>query len=122
MTKGHSSTVVRGTWEAVRNLLVTGELPRWRKEMMFVAISKDRDCRYCTAAHIACCRMLGANSKLLENYLVDKIGWLKACQKRSEELATILWIHLKITGQNNCYYSLLVPWYGYSSYPIFRCL
>lgn len=66
MTQGHSSSVVRGTWEAVRNILVMGELPRWQKEMMFVAISKDRDCRYCTAAHIACCRMLGVNPQLLE--------------------------------------------------------
>jgi len=58
-TQGHSSTVVRGTWEAVKNILVAGVLPRWHKEMMFVAISKDRACVYCTAAHIACCRMLG---------------------------------------------------------------
>jgi uncharacterized peroxidase-related enzyme len=66
-TQGHSSTVVRGSWEAVRNVLVTGVLPRWHKEMMFVAISKDRECRYCTAAHIACCRMLGVKPELLES-------------------------------------------------------
>src|SRR5690349_19458861 len=59
MTQGHSPTVARGTWELVRNVLVTGEFPRWTKELMFVAISKDRECRYCQAAHIACCRMLG---------------------------------------------------------------
>jgi uncharacterized peroxidase-related enzyme len=68
-TQGHSSTVVRGTWEVVRNILVTGELPRWQKEMMFVAISNDRNCRYCTAAHIACCRMLGVNLDLLECFV-----------------------------------------------------
>ena len=61
MTQGHSPTVARGTWELVRNVLVTGEIPRWMKELIFVAISKDRDCRYCTAAHIACCRMLGVD-------------------------------------------------------------
>ena len=66
MTQGHSSTVVRGTWEAVKQVLVNGELPRWQKEMMFVAISKDRDCRYCTAAHIACCRMLGVKTDLID--------------------------------------------------------
>ena len=66
MTQGHSSTVVRGTWEAVRGILVTGELPRWQKEMMFVAISQDRGCQYCLAAHTACCRMLGVNKQLLE--------------------------------------------------------
>ena len=66
MTQGHSSTVARGTWEAVRNVLLLGEIPRWMKEMMFVAISIDRKCRYCTAAHIACCRMLGVSPGLLE--------------------------------------------------------
>ena len=66
MTQGHSRTVVRATWEAVRNVLVSGELPRWQKEMMFVAIFKDRDCRYCTAAHIACCRMLGVKTDLID--------------------------------------------------------
>jgi len=65
-TQGHSSTVARASWEVVRNVLVLGEIPRWIKEMMFVAISKDRGCLYCTAAHIACCRMLGVSPGLLE--------------------------------------------------------
>ena len=73
MTQGHSSAVARGTWELVRNVLVSGEIPRWTKEMMFVAISKDRDCQYCTAAHIACCRMLGTKPETLRQ-LVDDIG------------------------------------------------
>jgi uncharacterized peroxidase-related enzyme len=71
MTQGHSPTVARGTWELVRNVLVSGEIPRWMKEMMFVAISKDRQCRYCTAAHIACCRMLGANPETLNQLVRD---------------------------------------------------
>ena len=60
MPQGHSGTVARGTWEAVKHILVSGALPRWQKEMMFVAISKDRNCQCRTAAHIACSRMLGA--------------------------------------------------------------
>src|SRR5687767_506979 len=71
MTQGHSSTVARGTWDLVRNVLVIGEIPRWTKEMMFVAISMDRGCRYCTAAHIACCRMLGVKPHLLEDLVRD---------------------------------------------------
>ena len=70
-TQGHSATVVRGTWEAVKGALVTGVLPRWQKEMMFVAISQDRACRYCTAAHIACCRMLGVKPGMLESLVRD---------------------------------------------------
>jgi len=71
MTQGHSPTVARGTWELVRNVLVSGEIPRWMKEMMFVAISKDRQCRYCTAAHIACCRMLGVDIDTLNRFVRD---------------------------------------------------
>lgn len=74
MTQGHSSTVARGTWEVVRNVLVMGEIPRWTKEMMFVAISKDRGCRYCAAAHTACCRMLGVTPALLEDLVRDVNG------------------------------------------------
>jgi AhpD family alkylhydroperoxidase len=71
MTQGHSPTVARGTWGVVENVLVKGEIARWTKEMIFVAISKDRSCRYCTAAHIACCRMLGVKSGLLDALVTD---------------------------------------------------
>jgi len=74
MTQGHSPTVARGTWGVVENVLVRGEIPRWIKEMMFVAISKDRGCRYCTAAHIACCRMLGVKPALIESLVRDVNG------------------------------------------------
>ena len=32
-----------------------------------MAISQDRNCRYCSAAHIACCRMLGVHPNVLES-------------------------------------------------------
>ena len=71
MTQGHSATVARGTWELVRNVLVTGQISRWIKEMIFAAISKDRNCHYCAAAHLACCRMLGVNPVHLESLVRD---------------------------------------------------
>ena len=74
MTQGHSPYVARGTWEVVRNVLVGGEIPRWKKELIFVAISKDRNCRYCLAAHIACCRMLGAEEAL--NQMIRDVSLL----------------------------------------------
>lgn len=96
-TQGHSATVVRGTWEAVKGTLVTGLLPRWQKEMMFVAISKDRACQYCTAAHIACCRMLGVKPELLESLvrnvndipdpkLRDMIRFALKCSRNPQDL------------------------------------
>lgn len=71
LTQGYSSAVARGTWDLVRNVLVGGRLPRWMKELMFVAISLDRDCRYCAAAHIACCRMLEVNPDVLASLIRD---------------------------------------------------
>jgi uncharacterized peroxidase-related enzyme len=71
-TQGHSLAAVRGTWGLVQNVLVGGALPRTLKEMMFVAISQARDCRYCVAAHLACCRMLGVEPEALEQ-LVAKV-------------------------------------------------
>jgi len=71
MTQGHSANVTRGTWEVVRNVLVTGEIPRWTKEVVFVAISKDRQCQYCAAAHLACCRMLGVRLEILDELVTD---------------------------------------------------
>src|SRR4051812_16055687 len=79
MTQGHSATVARATWDVVRNVLVLGEIPRWTKEMIFVAISNDRLCRYCEAAHIACCRMLGVSAEALRQLVqnVDRLTDLR---------------------------------------------
>jgi uncharacterized peroxidase-related enzyme len=64
-TQGHSATAARATWDLVRGVLVTGDVPRWIKEMMFVAISHERGCKYCTAAHVACCRMLKVDPEFI---------------------------------------------------------
>jgi uncharacterized peroxidase-related enzyme len=82
LTQGHSPTVVRGTWEVVLNVLVVGEIPRWQKEMMFVAISNDRNCSYCKAAHLACCRMLGVSTDIL-NRLVKNVNTIADLKLRA---------------------------------------
>ena len=72
-TQGHSLAAARGTWGLVQNVLVGGLLPRTLKEMMFVAISQSRECRYCEAAHLACCRMLGIELSQIEK-LVSNVA------------------------------------------------
>lgn len=69
--QGASIAATRGTWALVKNILVEGLLPRSLKEMVFVAISKDRNCKYCEAAHLACCRMLGVDIQTLEKLVTD---------------------------------------------------
>jgi uncharacterized peroxidase-related enzyme len=80
-TQGHSLAVVAGTWGLVQNVLVGGVLPRTLKEMMFAAISMERQCRYCTAAHLACCRMLGVEPQMLEK-LVSQVNDLEPLRVR----------------------------------------
>jgi uncharacterized peroxidase-related enzyme len=69
-TQGHAPETGRGTWEFVKHVLLGGETPRWQKELMIVAISRERNCRYCMAAHTACCTMLGVNAE----YMVDDVS------------------------------------------------
>ena len=75
-TQGHSLAVARGTWGLVQNVLVGGALPRTLKEMVLTAISSERHCRYCEAAHLTFCRMLGVEAdslgKLMGN--VEELG------------------------------------------------
>lgn len=63
--QGHSLAAAGGSWGLVQNTLVGGTIPRTVKEMLFTAISADRACRYCEAAHLACCRMLGVDEDAL---------------------------------------------------------
>src|ERR1700685_3944464 len=70
-TQGHSVAAARGTWGLIQNVLVGGILPRTLKVMMFVAISHRRNCRYCEAAHLACCRMLGIEPGALNDLVSD---------------------------------------------------
>ena len=69
-------SVMKGTWSVVRNVLVEGSLPRTLKEMIFLAISADRECRYCQSAHTACCRMLGVDETDI-TALVSDLGMIK---------------------------------------------
>jgi uncharacterized peroxidase-related enzyme len=70
-TQGHSLAATLGSWGLIQNVLVGGLLPRTLKEMMFVAISRSRQCRYCEAAHLACCRMLGVEPSALEELVAN---------------------------------------------------
>ena len=61
--QGQSEAAVSGTWGLLQNVLLGGVLPRPVKEMLIAAISHDRACLYCEAAHLACCRMLGVDRR-----------------------------------------------------------
>ena len=75
LTQGHAPNVARGSMLAVKNILAgEGGIARWIKELMFVAISVDRHCTYCSAAHIACCCMLNVNPEWTEAAAQGDLG------------------------------------------------
>ena len=70
-TLAHSPTVAQGTWSVYRDVGHFGKVPKTIKEMLFVAISQARNCRYCEAAHLAICRLFGLEKETLETLTRD---------------------------------------------------
>jgi uncharacterized peroxidase-related enzyme len=67
---------LEATWMAYRGLTTTGALPEALKEMIFVAISVARGCKYCEAAHLAFCSLLSVEPADLA-VLIENINILK---------------------------------------------
>ncbi|HYF01519.1 MAG TPA: peroxidase-related enzyme [Planctomycetota bacterium] len=58
--------VAQGTWRVYRDVGHLGSVPRAIKEMIFVAVSRARNCQYCEAAHLALCKLYGVDPKTRE--------------------------------------------------------
>jgi uncharacterized peroxidase-related enzyme len=65
-TQAGSPAMLAGTWGLLEHVLLEGKLPRSTKELIFVAISADRECHYCKEAHAACCRLLGVEDSTIQ--------------------------------------------------------
>ena len=57
------------TWALFKNVLLTGELPRALKELVFIAISNERECAYCTSIHCAMCQYLNIDDETINQVL-----------------------------------------------------
>ncbi|GMM83847.1 hypothetical protein MTsN2n4_10740 [Pseudoalteromonas sp. MTN2-4] len=68
--------ILQTTWALFKNVLLTGELPRALKELVFIAISNERDCAYCTSIHCAMCRYLNIDDETI-NQVLQKSSELK---------------------------------------------
>lgn len=65
-TLAHAPQSLEATWMVYRGLSTRGALPESLKEMIFVAISVARDCKYCEAAHLAFCSLLNVEPNNLK--------------------------------------------------------
>lgn len=65
----HNPHILTTTWALLKSVLLQGVLPRSLKELVFVAISNEKDCAYCTEIHTALCKMLEINESTLQAVL-----------------------------------------------------
>ena len=80
-TLAHAPESLEATWMAYRGISTRGALPEALKEMIFVAISVARDCKYCAAAHLAFCNLLGVEPDTL-SVLTEQIDALRPVRTR----------------------------------------
>jgi uncharacterized peroxidase-related enzyme len=65
----HNANILAATWSLLKNVLIKGELPRSLKELVFVAVSNENNCRYCTNVHSAVCKMIKVDEDSLQKVL-----------------------------------------------------
>jgi uncharacterized peroxidase-related enzyme len=75
-TLAHAPQSLAATWMVYRGISTRGALPEALKEMIFVAISVARDCKYCEAAHLAFCNLLSVEPQNLR-VLTENIDALR---------------------------------------------
>ena len=52
--------------ELIENTLLSGEMDRSEKELIFIVTANEKFCRYCSVAHKAMAKQLGVKSTILE--------------------------------------------------------
>lgn len=58
-------TLLRRTWESVKQVMAPGALDPLVKEMIYVAVSATNGCDYCTHSHTAAARAKGMSDAML---------------------------------------------------------
>jgi len=66
----YNKNILEATWSLLKNVLIKGELPRSLKELVFVAVSNENNCRYCTDVHSAVCKMIQVDESSLQKVLL----------------------------------------------------
>ncbi len=55
----HDPTLLKRTWESVRDAMAPGALDPLTKELIYIAVSATNGCEYCTYSHTASARSKG---------------------------------------------------------------
>ncbi len=63
----HDPSLLRRTWETLREVMTPGTLDPLIKEMIYIAVSATNGCEYCTYSHTASARAKGmSEAQLME--------------------------------------------------------
>jgi len=65
----HDPTLLKRTWESVREVMAPGALDPLTKEMIYIAVSATNGCEYCTYSHTAAARAKGMTDEQLMEVL-----------------------------------------------------
>lgn len=62
---GRNPSVLRRTWEGLKEVMAPGTLDALTKELLYVAVSATNQCQYCMASHSAAARKKGMTDEML---------------------------------------------------------
>lgn len=63
----HDPSLLKRTWETLRDVMAPGALDPLVKEMIYIAVSATNGCEYCTYSHTASARAKGmSDAQLME--------------------------------------------------------
>lgn len=71
-TLAESPNAMYGTWQALKNVALSSDLPMPLTAMILFSVSAANDCGYCSAVHKVTCRSVGIDEQTLDN-LVNNI-------------------------------------------------
>jgi AhpD family alkylhydroperoxidase len=76
----HDPTLLRRTWQSVKEIMSPGTLDALTKEMIYVAVSVTNQCGYCIASHTAAARKAGMTDSMFAE-LMAVVGMANASNR-----------------------------------------
>jgi AhpD family alkylhydroperoxidase len=61
----HDPATLKRTWESLKQIMAPGALDPLTKELLYLAVSVNNGCQYCTASHTAAARKAGMSDAML---------------------------------------------------------
>jgi len=70
-TYAHHPPLLEANWNKVKQVMMTGRVPRKTKEAIALLVSRDNGCDYCVAAHTGALRSIGVSPQEIATIETD---------------------------------------------------